>query len=74
MKEAQTLMERAQKMDKLIAHKNRLQKKRDKIKKIILNSACYKADKNIRSFIDDGPSTSKSDMNNNNNSLNKILN
>ena len=27
MKEAQTLMERAQKMDKLIAHKNTLQKK-----------------------------------------------
>ena len=32
-----------------------------------MDSACQKAAKNIRSIIDDGHSTSKKDMNNNNN-------
>ena len=70
MKEAQELMERAQKMDKLIANKKQSIEEKDKIKKRILDSACQKAAKNLRSIIDDGPSTSKKDMNNNNNNLN----
>ena len=37
-----------------------------------MSSACQKAAKNLRSFIDDGPSTSKSDMNNNSLELKKI--
>ena len=71
MKEAQELMERAQKMDKLIANKKQsIEEKKDKIKKRILDSACQKAAKNLRSIIDDGPSTSKKDMNNNNDNVN----
>ena len=71
MKEAQELMERAQKMNKLIANKKQsIKEKKDNINKRILDSACQKAAKNLRSIIDDGHSTSKKDMNNNSNNLN----
>ena len=65
MKEAQELMEKAQKMDKLIAdEKKDMEKRRNKIKKSILSKTCQKAAKNLQSFLD-GPSSSKGDTNNN---------
>lgn len=67
MKEAYELMETAQKMDMVNAEKKKkIEKKRDQIKNRILSSACQKAAKILGTFINDGPSTSKSDNNNNN--------
>ena len=60
MKEAQDLMEKAQKIYKIIANKKQdLEKKKSKVEKSILKSTCQKAAKNLKDFLNK-PSTSNS--------------
>ena len=60
MKEAEDLLEKAQKMDKIITKKKEdLQKKKNRVEKSILKAICQKAAKDLKDYLN-RPSTSKS--------------